>query len=254
MPDVHGASLTAFFLILGISFLATLLSAMSGAGSALVTVPTWLMLGYPLPVAQAASKVNGALWTPIAARNYLRARRVDWKLLCGLAASGLVGAYLGSVYFVSLNSDLLKQIVGCIILGLVLFAFIHKDFGVSETAPSASRTVTSFWALPLGFYEAFFGSGNGIFTSAVLTKARGFDLISSLGYYYSISFVWCLFSAILFLQWGYGDLGLIIPSSIGGLAGAYLGSRIGRNKGAKFVKSLFLGLGGILGLKLLLNI
>jgi uncharacterized protein len=241
-------------LILAISFTATLLSSMSGAGSALITVPVWLVLGYSLPVAQTASKVNGAVWTPIAAWNYLRSRDVDWSLLAGLAACGLLGAYLGSIFFVSVESQLLQRIIGGVILCLVAFAVIHKEFGVEVQVPAASRVLTSLLAIPLGFYEAFFGSGNGIFTSSLLAKTRGCDLVLALGYYYCISFVWCLFSAVLFLQWGFGDIGLIIPSTLGGVAGAHLGSLIGQRKGAKFIKYLFVGLGGLLGLKLLLKV
>lgn len=121
-------------------------------------------------------------------------------------------------------------------------------------APAASRVLASLLAIPLGFYEAFFGSGNGIFTSSLLAKTRGFDLALALGYYYCISFVWCLFSAVLFLHWGFGDIGLIVPSTLGGVAGAYLGSLVGRRKGARFIKYLFVSLGGLLGLKLLLAI
>ena len=241
-------------LILAISFTATLLSSMSGAGSALITVPAWLMLGYSLPAAQAASKVNGAVWTPIAARNYLRSRDVDWRLLAGLAVCGLLGAYLGSIFFVSVESQLLQRMIGGVILCLVAFAFINKEFGVEVKVPAASRVLTSWLAIPLGFYEAFFGSGNGIFTSSLLATTRGFDLVLALGYYYCLSFVWCLFSAGLFLHWGFGDLGLILPSTLGGLAGAHLGSLIGQRKGAKFIKYLFVSLGGLLGLKLLLNV
>lgn len=227
---------------------------MSGAGAALITVPVWLMLGYSLPAVQAANKVNGAIWTPIAARNYLRTREIDWKLMSGLACCGLLGAYLGSIFFVSVDSQLLQRVIGGVILCLVAFTFVHKEFGIAIKAASASRFVTSVLALPLGFYEAFFGAGNGIFTTSLLAKTRGFDLVLALGYYYAISFVWCLFSAVLFLQWGFGDLGLIIPSSIGGFAGAYCGSRIGQRKGAKFIKVVFVSFGGLLGLKLLLNL
>lgn len=243
-----------FLLIFAVSFFATVLSAMSGAGSAMITVPIWLLMGFPLPVAQAASKVNGALWTPVAARNYLRSRELDWRFVFGLVACGLVGAYGGSLVFVSIESTVMTRVVGILILILVAIAFIQKEFGIEQTPPKKSQLVACISAIPLGFYEAFFGSGNGIFTSAMLVKTRGFDLLSALGYYYTISFAWCFFSAGLFLSWGYGDFSLIFPSSIGGILGAHLGSLIGKRKGSRFVKYAFVVVGGILGLKLALGI
>lgn len=129
---------------------------------------------------------------------------------------------------------------------------MRKNFGLDESEPRLTRFLTSLAALPLGFYEAFFGSGNGIFTAAVLTTARGFTLPRSLGYYYAISFTWCLLAAAVYIRAGNLKLALVIPAAIGSLCGAWLGSHIGAQKGAAFVKSLFIALGTILGLKLLL--
>ncbi len=243
-----------FLLIFSVSFVATLLSSMSGAGSAMVTVPTWLILGYPLPIAQAASKINGALWTPIAARNYLASLPLDLPLLCGLVLCGMLGAYFGVTVVVELDSQILQRIIGVLILCLVLYSFFQKKFGIETSAASSNKILTSFLALPLGFYEGFFGSGNGIFASVLLVKTRGFNLTTALGYYYIISFAWCTFSAGILLRLGFADWDLIIPSSLGGLVGAYCGSRIGSKKGSAFVKCVFVLVGGVLGLKLALGL
>jgi len=76
-----------------VAFLASLLSSMSGAGSAMLTTPVWLALGFPLPVAIASNQMNGAAWTLIAARNYLRGRVLDWPLIRIMIGFGLAGAY-----------------------------------------------------------------------------------------------------------------------------------------------------------------
>src|SRR5512144_1175146 len=83
--------LMRFLTILSVAFLASLLSSMSGAGSAMLTTPVWLALGFPLPVAIASNQLNGAAWTPLAARNYLKGRRVDWPLIRGMIFCGLAG-------------------------------------------------------------------------------------------------------------------------------------------------------------------
>jgi uncharacterized protein len=226
---------------------------MSGAGSTLITIPTWLILGHTLPVALAASQVNGALWTPIAARNYLRGNSIDWELVSGLVIFGLIGAYIGANVVLSIDSRLLQKIVGLIIIFLVILTFTKKEFGALAGEPSCSKLITSIFALPLGFYEAFFASGNGIFTSVMLIKTRGLELSKALGYYYVVSFFWCAFSAYLYLINGNANLELIIPSSIGAIAGAYFGSLFGSKGGSRFVKMLFVTVGGILGVKLLLG-
>ena len=242
-----------FLLILLVSFFAALLSSMSGAGAAMIAIPAWIMLGFPLPVALTACQINAALWTPVAARNYLRGHAWDWRLAFGLIVFGLAGAFIGTRVVLQSDAQFLQRIFGVLILLLVCLAAAHKQFGLQQRAPAIGRVITSVLALPLGFYEAFFGAGNGIFTSAMLTKARGFDLPTALGYYYVIAFVWCAFAAFLYLAGDNGDLSLIIPSSLGAVVGASLGSSIGRKRGAGFVRIVFISLGGILGLKLALG-
>lgn len=242
-----------FVTIFCISLFATFLSAMSGSGSAMICIPAWTLLGYPLPVALAASQVNGALWTPIAARNYLRDVALDWPLIAGLLVCGLVGVHFGTQLILNIDPEVLKRAAGLLILLLVGFTFVKKDFLAQSRDPSFNRLFTSALATPLGFYESVFGSGNGIFMAAMLAKARGFNLVTSLGYYYLVAFVWCLMAAILYIKAGSAEINLMLPSALGGILGAYLGSSIGRQKGSSFAKIPFLVMGSILGLKLLLG-
>lgn len=241
-------------IILVVGFVAALISSMSGGGSSMIATPIALALGYPLPVVIASNVCCGSMWTLIAARNYLRGHELDRKLAIGLMACGLIGAYFGTGVIMGGDSGIIKRVFGIIILSLVLFTFLKKDFGVESRPPKLNRIFTSACALPLGFYEAFFGSGNGIFTSAMLSSSRGFKMLEALGYYYLISFVWCVFSASVYISHGNWDLTLIIPAVIGSMGGATVGSRIGSKKGAKFVKTVFIIAGTILGLKLALGV
>ena len=235
-----------------ISFIAAFLSSMSGAGASMIAIPAWVSFGYSLPAALAANALNGALWTPVAARNYLHDVRVDVPLVILMTISGLIGAWLGTETVIELDPLFLRRVVGLLILLLAGFMFVHKDFGTKRQASSCPAAAAAAGGFPLGFYEAFFGAGNGIFTSVLLVKAKGFELPVALGYYYVVSCFWCAFAAILYIEKGYGVAELMIPSSIGAFAGAFCGSRIGKRSGALFVKRLVLMLGTILGLKLLL--
>jgi uncharacterized membrane protein YfcA len=247
MPE-HYASLVSIILI--VSFAATLMSSMSGGGSSMITVPTWLMLGYPLPLAMATVSVSGATWTLFAAKTYLQGQNIDRKLLAGLIAFGLLGAFCGTQVVMYGNPKLLQRIVGWIILALVAYAFVRKDFGTKTGPAKVSVPITSIAGLPLGFYDAFFGSGNGYFVAAVLSSARGFDLLQALGYYYVLAFAWCTFAASIYIHGGNWNLWLMIPAVLGSVAGAILGSKIGKRHGAQFVKRIFLAIGTILGAKL----
>ena len=236
-----------------VAFLASLLSSMSGAGAAMLTTPVWLSLGFPLPVAIASNQLNGAGWTLIAARNYLRGRVLDWPLIRAMVCFGLVGAYAGTLLVRNVDEQILKRVVGLIIISLVAMVALNPSLGREEAGPRLSRLATGVLAFPLGAYESFFGSGNGLFTSFLLSKARGFSLLTALGYYYVLAFTWNCFAVAIFTAAGFADSRLMIPSTFGAMAGAYLGSRLGRARGYGLVRALFLTLGGALGLKLVLG-
>jgi uncharacterized membrane protein YfcA len=242
-----------FTIIFSVSFLAALLSSMSGAGSAMLTTPVWILLGFPLPVAIASNQMNGAAWTLIAARNYLRGKTLDWPLIGIMVSFGLVGAYAGTLLVRCVDAQILQRMIGLIILCLVVVVGLNPSLGRIESESCFSRLLTGVLAFPLGVYESFFGSGNGLFTSLLLTKARGLNLLTSLGYYYLISFTWNLFAVCIYMAAGLADSRLMVPSTAGSMLGAYLGSRIGRLKGHGFVRVLFMTIGGILGVKLALG-
>lgn len=220
----------------------------------MISTPFWLMMGFPLPVAMATNTLAGAMWTLVAARNYLRGHEVDWRLIGSMVICGLIGAYFGAQVVMRSDPKDMQRIIGVIILSLVAYTFFKKEFGIDKKEPTTSRLLTSLAGFPLGFYESFFGSGNSLITSAILTKTRGFKLLEALGYSYVMSFFWCLFASIMYGSGGNWRLSLIIPAVIGAVCGAYLGSHIGAKKGMRFVKGLFVTIGSVLGLKLVLGL
>ena len=242
------------FIVFTIGFTAAFFSSMSGCGSGIITLPSWLYLGFPLPVAIACDKVNACFWTVLAARNYLREHRIQWNLLIPTTLIGLLGAYTATLTVISIDEDVLKPIIGGIILFLVGIMALGKEAGLKQRKPRYPAAAITLVGLPLGYYEAFFGAGNGIFACLALTKLKGFTIITSLGYYYAMAFIWCFFAASLLLGKGFYDIPMIISASIGAACGGHIGSHIGSRKGAGFVKIIFIILGGILGITLLFGI
>jgi uncharacterized membrane protein YfcA len=101
-------------------------------------------------------------------------------------------------------------------------------------------------------YEALLGSGNGILTSALLVRTRGFDLPTALGHYYALAALWCALAAGVYFARGAFDWHLALPATLGAMAGGTLGARIGRKAGSKLIRPLFIGLGLVVAIRLLL--
>lgn len=227
---------------------------MAGGGSSLIITPILLMMGFPLPVIIGSGAVAGSVWVLVAARNYLRGHEIDWRLVAGLVACGLPGAFLGTRVIVWCNPKDVQQFIGAIIVALVVSMFLRKDFGLQPTAPKVSRALTSLAGFPLGFYEAFFGAGNSFFVCSVLTNARGLQLQQALGYSYLLAFFWLLWAAALYVHGGHWSLSLVVPSIVGALGGAFIGSHFGVKRGIPFTKTLFAIVGGFLGMKFMLGL
>jgi len=234
-----------------IAFGASLLASLSGGSSSLITTPAWVALGTPFPVAVAADKVAGMFWTVSAARTYLANLAVDRQLLMRMGVIGLAGAFAGAAIATSIDEQLLRRGAGLMILGALILS--GKSVRPSDR-PTARRSAATALAFPLGMYEALLGSGNGILTSALLIRARGFGLPAALGHYYALAALWCALAAGVYFARGAFDWHLALPATIGAMVGGTLGARIGRKGGSKLIRPLFITMGLILAAHLLLPI
>lgn len=239
-----------------ITFFAALLSSMSGGGTGIIIFPVFLSMGMSFPLVSAISSINSTVWVLPASRNYLKGRNINWLLIFIFSIIGLVGCYLGVLLITNINQRILGICVGVIIIFLVVYTYFSQSVGLAEhKVYSRFRQAIAYpFALLLGFYETVFGSGNGIIFAMLTFYTKGFDFIDALGHYYAISFSWALFAAILLIEKGYYNIQIMIFSATGAVLGAYIGSQYAKNKGNKFIKIVFVIIGGILGLKLIFGL
>ncbi len=245
-----------FLVILLTSFLATLLSSMSGGGASIINLPVLLSLGVSFPLATAAQKISSSFWMLPAAYNYLRKGKVNWILILFSSIFGLFGVYLGVEFIVSIDKNILQKFVGVLILILVLVTYFKKDFGESKNTLVTNLKSKLYYlsVFILGFYESIFGAGNGILFTFSSVYLKGLEFREALGYYFSIAFSWCVFAAALLIYKSYWDLNIFVPIVIGSLTGGYIGSKLAVYKGNKFIKIIFVVIGTILGFKLVLGL
>ena len=243
--------------ILITTFISTLLSTLSGGGASIINFPIFLSLGIPFPIANSIQKISATFWVIPAANNLLKGRKINWFFLIIFSLIGLIGVYLGVIVSINVRQRQLEIGMGIIIIFLVVYTYLNKNLGLKEKGKKYSifrRTIAYPFALLLGFYESVFGAGNAIFLAIITFFSRGFDFIDALGHYFAIVFLWMLFASFLFIHKGYYDIKLTIPAIIGSTAGGYIGSKYARYKGNKFIKLMFVIIGGILGIKLILGI
>lgn len=237
-------------LVVGIAFGAALLGSLSGGSTSMITTPAWMALGTPFATAVAADKVAATLWTVVASRNYLSRDVVDGRLLLLMGSFGLVGAAGGAFLATAVDPHLLRRLAGAVILAALIWSARRRPARDSTSRP-LSDGATAVLTLPLGIYEGLLGSGNAIFVTLLLQRARGWSLLRALGHYYALGAVWCGLAAGIYFARGAMDWSLALPVSVGALAGAAVGSRLGRAGGPTLVRPLFLVAGTLLSCLLL---
>ncbi len=239
-----------------ISAIGTIISSMSGGGASIITIPVFLALGIPFPMAMSMHLLSCVFWVLPSARNYLKGRHVDWLFLVLFAGLGLIGVYFGVKLITSVNEQILRTFAGIMILLVVSLIYFKKDLGLQEdkSRSKLKEKLIYLFSVPMGFYESAFGSGNGAAFSFISLHMKGLDFMKALGYYYAISFPWTVFAAADLIFKGYFNWGYTVPAVAGSLIGGYMGSKYGRYKGNSFIKVVFMVVGGLLGLKLLFQL
>ncbi|MFA6529009.1 MAG: sulfite exporter TauE/SafE family protein [Candidatus Gracilibacteria bacterium] len=242
------------FLVFIVSVVGTFLSVISGGGASLITIPMFLSFGMPAQLAISVNKLSGVFSMPISAYIYLKGKKINWVFLLVFSLVGLVGSYFGAVFVIKTDQGILEKIMGVIILFFAVYTYFKKDLGIKEKKVHSHllKLVSYPVALLMGFYESIMGTGLGIAFSILTFYTRGFALIEALGYYYAIAFFWVAFAAGFYVYHGYYDLWYMVSAILGSMIGSYFGSRYAKLKGNKFIKTVFVAIGVVLGLKLLL--
>jgi uncharacterized membrane protein YfcA len=231
---------------------------MSGGGASTINIPSFLALGIPLPLASSMQKVASVFWVIPSGLRYLKGKKIDWILLGMLSIIGMVGVYFGVNTILTLPKRSFEILIGVVILILIIYSFIQKSFGEEKIVDTQKTGFAKIIFAPasffFGFYEGFFGAGNGIFFTTFINKLRGYGLKESLGYYFLASWLWNVYASYLFIRKGYFVFGLMIAIILGSFMGAMLGSWYASRKSNTYVKRIFQIMGTVLAIKLLIGI
>jgi uncharacterized protein len=241
-----------FFILILIGLIAAFMSSISGAGTALFSIPLLLIAGVPMTEILAANQVSSSIWTPIASRRYLGNVKVRWSLVLGVGAFGIIGVLIGTTIIEFIPVPTLKRIMGGIILVVIFFIWTKKDFYVSNINKKAPSSFSLLWGLPLGLYQSIFGAAS-MFSSLMFCKVHSLSLHQSLAYAYAVAFPWCLCAAIAFFLKGWVVWSVAIPFSLGSTLGAFIGSNLGSSISAKSLRKVILLFGAFMGAHFLLN-
>lgn len=231
--------------VLGIlAFVAGFIDAVVGGGG-LIQLPA-LLIGFPnapVPTLFGTNKISALAGTSMAAVQYSRHIRYNFKLLLTVAFFAFVASFAGAKTVSIINPVVLKPAILVILVLIGIYTFLKKDLGtVQSKSLSENKKLVfgSLLGLIVGFYDGFFGPGTGSFLVLGFVVLLGFEFITASAYSKIINCATNVSALFVFIRQGNYLLGVAIVMAIGNIAGSIIGSRMAIKNGNRFIRVFFL--------------
>jgi hypothetical protein len=221
-------------------------------GGGLITLPVLLSVGLPVPEALGTNKLQATFGSGSAAWHYARAHLIDLAACRAGIAFTALGATLGAACVRALDPHALKQLIPWLLLGIAVYMLAQPRLGLEEArARLEPGRFAVLFGLGIGFYDGFLGPGTGTFWAMAHVLGLGFNLMRATAHTKVMNFTSNLVSLAVFL-WGRDVWYLAgVVMGLGQLTGARLGSKIVIQRGARFIRPLFISVALALTVRLL---
>ncbi|PTW61496.1 hypothetical protein C8N35_102206 [Breoghania corrubedonensis] len=213
-----------------------------GGGGSVLAVPLLVyVVGVPSPhIAIGTSALAVAVNAAAGLAGHARAGTVKWPCALVFAASGLVGAAVGSTVGKAVNGDGLLALFGVImiVVGISMLRrpASHDDPDVHLDRTSARRLLPRLiiTAFGVGLLSGFFGIGGGFLIVPGLIAATAMPILNAVGSSLVAVTTFGLTTASNYALSGLVDWALALQFIAGGIAGGLIGTwaagRMGKGK------------------------
>jgi uncharacterized protein len=238
-------------LVFVIGFIGAILNSVAGTGSSAFMIPLLIFLGLPPHTAIASYKIGAVGGTTGQTYKYNKAGKISKKHLPILILCGIVGGTIGANILVQIPEDLVKTIIGILVLGSLPFVF-SKNLGLKQVKKS-QQSVTK------GYISAFFISVldgiasimAGVIATISFVHFFGLTMIETNATKQIYFFASLVPAVIVLYLSGHFDLFYSVALFLGMITGGYIGAHIAIQKGNKFVQTMFIIVVALSALKLL---
>jgi hypothetical protein len=224
---------------------AGFVDAVAGGGG-LIQVPA-LFAGLPREAPATlfgTNKVASIFGTLNAARGYVRAVVMPWKLVVPAAIAAFVFSFAGAAVVAWLPKDVVRPLVLVLLVAVAAYTWTKPDFGVSKRSPRVATEHVLMVAIlvgaVMGFYDGFFGPGAGSFMIFAFVRLFGMDFLHASASAKILNAATNAGALFLFAPTGHVLWALGLGMAVCNIAGAQLGSKLAIKHGSGFVRQVFL--------------
>ena len=239
---------TVICVILG-GFIGAFIDASVGGGG-LITTPTLLGVGFPVPFALGTNKLASSMGTVMSFLSFWKAGKIT-KFALFLMPVAFAAAYIGALVAYLLPEKLMKNIIVVLLIAVAIYTYRKKEWGENERKEALTKAGIIFAviiAAGLGFYDGFFGPGTGSFLIFSFLF-MGLDFVTAAGNAKALNLASNLGAMVSFAVSGTIVFKYGIIMGISMMIGAYLGANTAIKKGVSYVRPLFLTVTTLLILK-----
>ncbi len=227
-----------YLALVGVGVLAGFINTVAGGGSTL-SLPMLMFLGLPANVANGTNRVAILLQNVVGVSTFRQKKVIDFKTDYRLAIPAVIGAIVGAFVAVEINEQLLRKIIGGLMVFMLLIVVLKPDVWIKDQVGQVSAKPSYFQYfifLLTGFYGGFIQMGVGFFLLAGLVMGCGYDLVKANAIKVFIALIYTVFALGIFVWNDQVDWvsGLLLAS--GNMLGAWLGVHFTVKGGAKYVR------------------
>jgi uncharacterized protein len=224
-------------------------------GGGLIQVPLLFILFPSLSHVQviATNRFASIFGTTLAASQYAKTIGLAWESIIPAGIAAAVGSFSGTFIMATIPVSIFKPVLLVIIIGLTLYTFLNKNFGLSHkdaNRPPVSWLRMAAIGLGIGLYNGIIGPGTGVLLVFSMVSLVGWGFLQGSAVSKAINAIADAASLIGFILSQAIVYKLAIPMLFGNMAGSYIGSHLAISKGNSFVRYFFLIIVSVLILRL----
>jgi len=227
-------------LLFSIGLIAGLVDSIAGGGG-LITIPALLWVGMPPQQALGTNKLQASFGSGSAMFTFLRSGTVrlhDCREGIGITA---LGAALGTITVQAIDPGLLRLLIPWLLVAIVAYTLLCPRLGYEDIHPRmTARPFYVLAGLALGFYDGFLGPGTGSFWVMALMLCLGLNMTRATGYTKVMNFTSNFASLLVFAAGGVVHWREGLVMGMGQFIGARIGAGMVINRGARFIRPVFI--------------
>lgn len=244
--------LLPYIVVWPLVFLAGFVDAIGGGGG-LISLPAYVIAGLPMHSALGTNKLSSCMGTCLATTRMARSGMVRWKRALPCAAMGLLGSGCGASLAMLIPDQAFRVILLFVLPATTVYIMRSRVLeSRKETLPFRTElTICLCVSLAIGVYDGIYGPGTGTFLILAFLSFAHLSLKEAAGTAKVVNLCTNVAAVLVFLLHGQVLFFLGITAGLFNMAGAWLGVTLFKEKGARVVKPIMLGVLALFLLKTL---